>query len=292
MGKFDIQAQVNSTDEIGTLAKTFNNMTAQLQGALQNLDRRAKEAEAAQAEAEAARREMESQSWFIRGQAQLAERMRGDPSVDMLANNVTSQLCQYLGAQTGALFLVSSDKLKLTGRYAFDMNVGRRNEFGFGENLVGEAAKSNRMILLDNLPADVKMVSLMPADAEPRQLLIAPIEVEPTRTVLVDNIPADVPLISSALGEAMPRQLLIAPIEAEGQVFGVMEFATLDYFSEEHQMFLQRVSESIAIAFRTAQTHAQINELLSQSQRQTEELQAQEEELRAINEELQAQAET
>jgi hypothetical protein len=54
---------------------------------------------------------------------------------------------------------------------------------------------------------------------------------------------------------------------------------------------LRQASENIAVALRTAQAHAQINDLLSQAQRQAEELQVQQEELRAVNEELQAQAE-
>ena len=50
------------------------------------------------------------------------------------------------------------------------------------------------------------------------------------------------------------------------------------------------VSESIAIAFNTTQDRSRIDHLLSETQRQAEELQAQEEELRTANEELQEQA--
>jgi len=42
--------------------------------------------------------------------------------------------------------------------------------------------------------------------------------------------------------------------------------------------------ESIAIAFTTAQARVHINELLTKTQQQAEELQVQEEELRAANE--------
>ena len=42
-GKFDIQAQVNSADEVGTLAKTFNIMTARLGEAFADVNRRAAE---------------------------------------------------------------------------------------------------------------------------------------------------------------------------------------------------------------------------------------------------------
>jgi GAF domain-containing protein len=42
-GKFDIQAQVNSADEIGTLAQTFNSMTSQLGKAFEDVTRRGNE---------------------------------------------------------------------------------------------------------------------------------------------------------------------------------------------------------------------------------------------------------
>jgi len=42
-GSFDVQAKVSSGDEVGALANAFNNMTAQLRSAFQNLDRRAHE---------------------------------------------------------------------------------------------------------------------------------------------------------------------------------------------------------------------------------------------------------
>lgn len=209
-------------------------------------------AETARAEAEKARMEAEAQTWFTQGQAQLAEKMRGEQSIEMLANNVASYLCQYLGAQTGVLFLVSNDRLKLTGRYAYTENSTQKNEFGFGENLVGEAARANRMMS-------------------------------------ITSITDDAPMISSALGSTKPKQLLIAPIDADGQVFGVVELATLHSFSATHEIFLRRNAESIAIAFQTAQTRERIAALLQNSQLQAEELQSQEEELRAVNEELRAQ---
>lgn len=188
-------------------------------------------------EAETLRKNIEAQSWFTRGQAQLAEKTRGDLDIPTLANNVTSFLCGYLGAHTGALFLASGDVLKLTGRYAYVEHKNRKSEFLFGESLVGEAAKENRIFKLAEMPEHA-------------------------------------PLVSSALGDAKPNQILIAPIAAEGRVFGVVELATLQEFSAGHEAFLQIVSESVAIAFRTAQTRVQVNQLLTQSQSQAEELQA------------------
>jgi GAF domain-containing protein len=185
---------------------------------------RTRAAESARMEAESARREAELQAWVTRGQAQLAEQMRGDLDIPTLANNITAHLSRYIGAQCGALFLFSGDVLKLTGRYAYTIHDGLKSEFRTGEGLVGEAARAREVIR-------------------------------------VDEIPADAPLISSALGESIPRQILAAPLEWNGQVFGVVEFATLDQFTLVHENFLARVSESAAIALRTAQTRSQTNQL-------------------------------
>jgi hypothetical protein len=220
----------------------------------QQVMERTRAAESARVEAESARREAEAQAWITRGQAQLAEQMRGELDMPTLANKITSHLSQYIGAQAGALFVVSGEFLKLMGRYAYMEHAGQKSEFHLGENLIGEAARVRQ-------------------------------------TILLDDIPADAPLISSALGEALPRQILIAPLESNGLVFGVLEFATLTQFTSEHETLLRRVSESAATALRTAQTRVKMSELLSQSQTQAEELRSQEEELRAVNEELQAQAE-
>jgi putative methionine-R-sulfoxide reductase with GAF domain len=218
---------------------TANEQLVTIRASLEQLvDARTRAAEAARAEAETARREAESQVWFTRGHAQLSEQMRGELDLPTLANNIASHLSQYIGAQTGALFVVSGDVLKLTGRYAYAERAGQKSEFRFGENLVGEAAKERRIIL-------------------------------------VEDIPADALRISSALGESMPCQILIAPLESNGQVLGALEFATLTQFTADHQAFLKRVSESAAIALRTVQTRLQMSALLSQSQMQAEELQAQ-----------------
>jgi putative methionine-R-sulfoxide reductase with GAF domain len=199
---------------------------------------RTRAADSARADAEVARREAEAQAWFTLGQAQLAEQMRGELDLPTLANNVTSHLTQYIGAQAGVLFIATGNVLKLIGRYAYMDRPDRKSEFLVGENLVGEAAKTGRMIL-------------------------------------VEDIPLDALRISSALGDAKPNQILIVPLESNGQVLGVLEFATLTRFTSDHETFLKRVSESVAIALRTLQTRLQMSELLIQSQRQAEELQVQ-----------------
>jgi len=210
-------------------------------------------AEAARLEAETARQEVETQMWQAIGQAQLAERMRGEQSTVMLANRVISFLCQYLKAQTGLLYLTAGEKLVLAGGYAFTERPGFKETLEFGEGLVGQAAKTGEMLLLDDIPPDVM-------------------------------------LIASGLGEARPQQVLVMPLSRDSQVAGVVEMATLTQFSPQQLAFLAQSAESIATGLLVGQTRQQIADLLNDTQRQASELRAREEELRALNEELQAQA--
>jgi HAMP domain-containing protein/putative methionine-R-sulfoxide reductase with GAF domain len=265
-GDLNARAQVRSRDEIGMLARAFNSMTSQLQETLGSLEQRVlertgvvetarAEAEAARAEAEAARKDIEAQVWLATGQTQLADVMRGEQDILQLGENVISQLCRYMDAQAGALFVLKEKTLVLVGRYAFSMRPDFDGNLELGEGLVGQAA-------LDG------------------------------KTHILEDIPSDAPVISTGLVDFKPREVIAIPFYANGVVAGVIELATLKEFEPSHFELLRRVSENIGVAFRTAETRYRLAELLAESQSQAEELQAQGEELRAANEELHAQAET
>jgi hypothetical protein len=256
--------RVEGVAEVASLALSLDGMRTELlksyqglQNVLSGLEQRVSErtaiAEAARAEAEAARHQVEAQMWLAAGQAALAEKMRGEQEIHQLANNIIIQLSQYLGAQAGTLYLRDDKTLKRVAGYACVDRPGFSGEFQLGQGLVGQVAVDQRPTLI--------------------------------------ACPEDAAVISTGLVDASPSQVLIAPVEENGQVVGVVELATLAEFTQTHLDFLARVSESMGVAFRTAQARQRLSTLLAESQRQTEELQAQEEELRAANEELHAQAE-
>jgi CheY-like chemotaxis protein/DNA-binding LacI/PurR family transcriptional regulator len=217
-------------------------------------------AEAAQREAEKARhateeanRNLAAQMWQTTGQAQLNDRMRGEQDIATLANNVVDQLCEYMGAQVGALYVLEADTLKLAGTYAY-RRKNLTNEFHLGEGAVGQAALKQRM----------------------------------STTTLPDHY---VTGIFSTSGELLPQHLLVAPFIYEGETIGVVEIESLTALNTAQQEFLNRALETIAVGFTTAMARKRVNELLAKTQQQAGELQVQEEELRAANEELAAQAE-
>ncbi len=212
------------------------------------------EAETSRQEAEAAKQAMEVRVWQTKGQAELNNTMRGEQDMHTLANSVIKQICQYLNAHIGALYVALGQELHLTGSYAYSNKTGTR-EFKFGEGLIGQTAVEKQPILLTNIPADYITVK-------------------------------------SGLGETPPRNIMVFPILYDDNVKGVIELGTLNQFTQQEMEFLSVALDNIGITMNTAQARDRINELLSQTQRQAEELQAQGEELRVANEELEAQTES
>ncbi|MBN1991843.1 MAG: response regulator [Anaerolineae bacterium] len=213
-----------------------------------------KEAEQARKEIELANQALEMKIWQTTGQAQLNDKMQGEQDVATLANNIIRQLCQYLEAPIGVLYVAENNYLKLVGSYAYSRN-NSNTQFKFGEGLVGQVA----------------------------------LEKQP---MLIANVPDEHLAIRSGLVETPPKFVMIYPFVYENRVVGVIELGTLTQFSQAQTEFLQTALDSIAIAFNTAQARARINELLAETQQQAEELQTQSEELRVANEELEAQTES
>lgn len=238
----------------GELAETNRALNAMRDTLEQQVAERTRTAEAAWVEAENARERLEAQMWKAAGLAALSNCMRGEQDIHTLASRTITQLCQYLPAPVGTLYLLEGDVLRMAGSHACAPAAGAPREFRLGEALPGQAALEQQVML-------------------------------------VREIPSGYLTLKSALGSTAPRQILIAPFVYAGRTIGVAEMGVLHEFTVLQLEFVAGAMESIAIAFNTAMARARMDELLQQTQRQAEELQAQEEELRAINEELQAQAE-
>nr|ABD75783.1 putative signal transduction histidine kinase [uncultured bacterium] len=197
--------------------------------------------------------EVEQQNWLKTGQAELNDTMRGEQNVAALAQNIITYLANFLQAQIGTIYLTNEEKvLHLVGSYAYTTRKGNRNEFKFGEGLVGQAALEHHRIMFTNVPDDY----------------IA---------------------ITSGLGETVPRHIFVTPFLYEGEVKGVIELGTVDEFTERQRNFIEQVAENIAIAFNSTQVREKMQTLLEETQQQAEELQAQQEQLRVNNEELETQ---
>ncbi len=249
-----LSTAMQATEEAERTRGLLAERAQQVDEAIELLAERTQGAEKAKQEAEAANRQLEAQMWSIAGQAELNAEMRGQQDLNTLSARVIRQLCRYLDAPVGALFVMEDNRLRLMGSYAYTHRKSPTNQFQRGQGLVGQAALEKQPIIISKVPDDYMSVGL-------------------------------------GLGDVVPNQILVSPFIYEGQVRGVVELATLTEFTSAHLAFLERAMENIAIAFHTAQARSRIDELLQQTQRQAEALQVREGELEAANEELASQTE-
>ena len=194
----------------------------------------------------------ETEVWLRSGLAGLGVRIQGDQRLNVLGENVLGFLADYLEAQVGAVYMAEGD-----GRYrrvaAYAAALGAEHEIvRAGDGLLGQAAKENR-------------------------------------TLHVRDVPDGYLSIASSLGRGKPHTLLVAPASIDGVVHAVLELGFFRRLRPADEELLARVSESLGMAVRSAKDRLRLEELLEETQRQSEELQSRQEELRVSNEELEEQ---
>jgi hypothetical protein len=73
--------------------------------------------------------ENEGRVWQSTGLTSLNNVMQGEQDIPTLSDNVITQLCEYLGALVGALYIKEYHHLKLVGTYAYVRRINLANEF-------------------------------------------------------------------------------------------------------------------------------------------------------------------
>jgi len=191
-------------------------------------------------------------AWVRAGHAGLSARIQGEQRLDRLGDNVLEYLAHFMGAQAGAIYIADDNgHFRRFAAYALAADGGQ-GLLRPADGLVGQVAKENR----------VRRVS---------------------------EVPDGYLDVSSALGRSRARELLIAPASIDGVVHAVIELAFFRPLHAADEELFERVSEALAVAVRASKDRTRLEELLEETQRQSEELQAQQEELRVSNEELEEQ---
>ncbi len=190
--------------------------------------------------------------WLQAGVAQLNNVMIGEKSVNQLTNDVVKFLAMYSDSTAAALYLAKDDVLKFSAGYSF--TPSKEREFiKFGEGLTGQAALSGKVVELHSLTPEIVSVSY-------------------------------------AMGEVKPANVIAIPI-IDDYVEGVIELASVNQFNSNDRLFFETVAHNIGIAVKAAQNRMRVQELLGETQAQTEELQMQHSELESTNAELEVQTE-
>ena len=202
-------------------------------------------------------KENEDQNWLLKGATSLDDSIRGEQNVHSLATKIIGEISKYVDAHVAAIY-ISDDTdgtLRLSGSYAFQFRNGNNDIIKLGDGMVGQAALDKNAIIFTDVPADYVKVC-------------------------------------SALGEVTPHTILVQPFLFNGNVKGVVEFGFVTEFSQLKMDFITMVLDSLGIAIYSAQARLQLNNLLNETQQQTEELKSQKEEIRTINDDLVAKTYT
>ena len=193
----------------------------------------------------------QTEAWLQTGQAALSERMQGELRLETLGETVLAYVARYLDAQVGALHIVEpGGKFRRFASYALPPGYNEKRDVLLpGDGLAGQAVKENRVLVIREVPN-----GYLP--------------------------------VASSLGRSNPTHILIAPANDAGVVQAVLELGFFRQVLPSDLEFLRRVREMIGIAVRSSKDRSRLEELLEETQRQSEELQTQQEELRVANEEL------
>ncbi|WP_018217218.1 response regulator [Salinispora vitiensis] len=196
------------------------------------------------------------QGWLDSNLARIGGLLQGQRDLGEVCRMIMMEVTPLVDAQLGAFFLADDTegnlRLRLTASYGY-VARGQDVTFGPGEGLVGQVALSRRTIRVRG-------------SAESRLRL---------RSGLADSPPAD---------------LVVLPVIFEGELLGVIEFASVTALSDLHLSFLERLVLTIGVAVNTIQANRRTEELLAQSQRLAHELQEQSAELQRTNAELEEKA--
>ncbi|PEJ31378.1 hybrid sensor histidine kinase/response regulator [Peribacillus butanolivorans] len=251
---------VRTKDEIGDIARSFNDMAESL--------------EAYNQKEKDFNEKISEQNWIQTRVADIATMYQRIVDVEVLADRFITRLAPMMGASIGAIYVRRGEGkdmrfVKLSS-FAGDGEDAGRREFRLGEGLIGQCAQEGKSKFIDNIPEDFHLVTTGLGEVNPKSIVIAPV-------VFEDEVVAMVELASLEAFTKLQKSFLTRVLDTLGITIN----------NVEGRMEIERLlKESQA---QTEELQAQSEELQSQSeemQAQSEELQTQAEELRMINERL------
>lgn len=199
--------------------------------------------------------EHENRNWLLSGIGGLNDLMSGASEIKPTAIRIVAYICEYLQAQAGAFYLNNErGSFAFAAGYAISDNSLRMPVFKIGEGISGQAVAQKKIMLLEDIP---------------NQYLS----------------------IRTGMAEIPPLQLALIPLHFNEEVIGLIELATRNNFTSRQMQFLEETSVRIALVMHTLHVNIKTQELLHETQNQSEELAAQQEELRQVNTELKEQKE-
>jgi signal transduction histidine kinase/HAMP domain-containing protein/ActR/RegA family two-component response regulator len=202
------------------------------------------------------------QGWLDSNLARIGGLMQSQRDLDDVCRMIMTEVTPLIDAQLGAFFLAGAAPGDPPGRHRSQLRLvasygqlphGAELVFAPGEGLIGQAGASRRRIRV-RPAADGRLT------------------------------------VRSGLAEVTPADLVVLPVLFEGDLIGVIEFGSVDAFSDLHMQFLDRLVAAIGLSLNAILANRRTEELLSQSQRLALEMQQQSDEMQRTNAELEEKA--
>ncbi len=183
-------------------------------------------------------------------QFNLNEKLRGQKSLDDVAEAALEYFVNYHSAQMGVFYLLErKNVLRVASSFGVEGGSNSISEIVLGQGLLGKVATDNKTQVLRGVS-------------------------EASRS------------IESGLMKTQVNNLILAPIHLAGRVLGFLELGSISEVSDEDLDLLHLVSENIAVVINAERSRERVNRLLKETWNQTTALSKQQKELKESNNRL------
>lgn len=196
--------------------------------------------------------ELESVNWVLTNSSKLHNNISGVSTESEIAKTSLNMISEVTNSFAGAFYVRKIDSYEFRIRDSKGLDPKDKIEiFRHGEGILGSVVESKKSQILSSIDVSNSKI----------------------KTGVIKSIEADV---------------ILFPVVYEDYCIALIEIigSFPDSKKENIISYLTRTSRSIGSALHSRQSHALVEGLLEETQRQTEELEAQQEELRITNEEL------
>ena len=202
---------------------------------------------------------LEEQDWIKTSFVSVVAELRATSDMHALSELLLDNLIPLLDAQLGVFYFdeeLEEQEGTLTryNTYGYKKTKGLSKTISQTDGLVGEAIKAGSLIHLKDIPENY------------------------------------IYKIGSSLGEASPKEVMIVPIMLKGKALALIEVAGIQSFSSYQLELLHQVADYVSVIINRIKLSQHTEELLTETQKQAEQLKVNEEELRVGNEELARQS--
>lgn len=195
---------------------------------------------------------LNNKEWLQTSLAQINQTLVGEKNLDVLVSDIIEQISFLTNSQSGSVYLKDNNQLIFCKGFAY-IPEKQKQTLTMGEATIGQVALTGKPQLLINQPDEGIQ-------------------------------------IHHAIGVIKPKQVFTCPINYNNLCIGVIEIASTFIYNDNAIALVKESVNNIGIAITASRNRNVLQNLLEETQAQSEELQSQQNELENANAELEMQA--